>query len=170
MGLYRHPAKVKMQRQLSCTCRQGTCFPDAAAQMAACSAASPLAAGPDSLSQVLCSWQVGQSCLQQPALACSQLLRQHDPASGCSNDAANAAGPQAAIISLYNNGLDACDAVGTPVWVMAVAGAGIVLVSADLSQLSSHQLAGDLRLAFLQGLATFGHRVMKVSLQLKLNN
>ena len=79
---------------------------------------------------------MGQPYLQQRALACSELLRQDEPAPGCSNDAANAAGPQAAIISLYSNGLDACDAVGTPVWVMAVAGAGIVLVSADLAQLS----------------------------------
>ena len=130
--------KVRMQRQLSCTCRQGTCFPDAAAHMMACSAASRLAAGADSLSQVLCSWQVRRPHLQQAVLAGSQLLHRHEllhqyePASGCSNDAANAAGPQAAIISLYSNGLDACDAVGTPVWVMAVAGAGIVLVSADL--------------------------------------
>lgn len=133
-----HPPKVRMQRQLSCTYRQGTWLPDAAAQLVACSAASRLAAGADGLSQVLCSWQVGRPCLQQPALACSQLLRQPEPASDCSNDAANAAGPQAAIISLYSNGLDACDAVGTPVWVMAVAGAGIVLVSADVSHLSSH--------------------------------
>ena len=132
MGLHRHPAKVRMQRQLSCTCRQGACFSDAAAHMVACLAAHCVAAGADSLSEVLCSWQVGQPCSQSPALACSQLLRPHEPAPGCSNDAANAAGPQAAIISLYSNGLDACDAVGTPVWVMAVAGAGIVLVSAGL--------------------------------------
>ena len=54
------------------------------------------------------------------------------------NDAANAVGPVATVVTLYQNGFREIDAaVGVPLWVMALGGAGIVL-----------------------GLATLGHKVI----------
>ena len=44
------------------------------------------------------------------------------------NDTANAAGPYAAVQHMYIMGLDACEAVRTPVWVLAFCGLGIVTV------------------------------------------
>lgn len=54
------------------------------------------------------------------------------------NDAANAVGPVAAVVSLYQNGFrEVTGSVGVPLWVMVLGGGGIVL-----------------------GLATLGHKVI----------
>ena len=47
-----------------------------------------------------------------------------------SNDTANAAGPFAAIQSLYLHGLGSCRDISTPLWVLAFCGVGIVVVRA----------------------------------------
>ena len=45
------------------------------------------------------------------------------------NDTANAAGPFAAVQSLYLNLDSGCQGIGTPLWVLAFCGVGIVVVS-----------------------------------------
>lgn len=45
------------------------------------------------------------------------------------NDTANAAGPFAAVQSLYLNTDTGCQGIGTPLWVLAFCGVGIVVVS-----------------------------------------
>lgn len=44
------------------------------------------------------------------------------------NDTANAAGPFAAVQSLYLNTDTGCQGIGTPLWVLAFCGVGIVVV------------------------------------------
>ena len=50
------------------------------------------------------------------------------------NDTANAAGPFAAVQSLYLNPDIGCQSIGTPLWVLAFCGAGIVVVSLSMLQ------------------------------------
>ena len=45
------------------------------------------------------------------------------------NDTANAAGPFAAVQSLYLNTDTGCQGIKTPLWVLAFCGVGIVVVS-----------------------------------------
>ncbi len=45
------------------------------------------------------------------------------------NDTANAAGPFAAVQSLYLNSTAGCEGIVTPLWVLAFCGVGIVVVS-----------------------------------------
>lgn len=44
------------------------------------------------------------------------------------NDTANAAGPFAAVASLYLNPAAGCEGITTPLWVLAFCACGIVLV------------------------------------------
>ena len=59
-----------------------------------------------------------------------------------SNDTANAAGPFAAVQSLYLHGLDSCRDISTPLWVLAFCGVGIVAVrvSSHLASQAPHLL------------------------------
>ena len=59
------------------------------------------------------------------------------------NDTANAAGPLAAIAVLHGRGLDTCERVTTPFWVLAWCGVGLV---AGLSLFGSRVSTGLLLL------------------------
>ncbi|MCJ1422148.1 hypothetical protein MMC29_000027 [Sticta canariensis] len=68
------------------------------------------------------------------------------------NDTANAAGPFAAVQALYLHGLNDCASVGTPLWVLAFCGLGIVLVSSHQNLRRPHEYIG---------LALCGYKVMQ---------
>lgn len=71
-------------------------------------------------------WQILSACLKSYAHG--------------ANDTANAAGPFAAVQALYLHGLNDCASVGTPLWVLAFCGLGIVLVSACWHGVLFHRL------------------------------
>lgn len=55
------------------------------------------------------------------------------------NDTANAAGPFAAVQSLYLNPGAGCEGIITPLWVLAFCGAGIVVVSTPWARDARYQ-------------------------------
>ena len=58
------------------------------------------------------------------------------------NDTANAAGPFAAVQSLYLNPDTGCQGITTPLWVLAFCGVGIVVVGlAELERVAGHDLS-----------------------------